>query len=139
MIEYKTEIVALGLIAWTIALVVALIFYRTSVVIFTKKAANSFSPSGGDLTAFGERFTRSYANCTEFVPLALGILLFAIATDQTNVTDGLAFYFLVARMAHSSLHILSTSPTAIGVRSLLFWIQIVISAIWILLLTSRFL
>jgi len=139
MMEYQTEIVALGLIDWTVAQVIALIFYRTSIVIFTQKPANSFSASGNDLTAFGERMTRSYANSTEFVPLILGVLLYAIATNQTNLTDGLAFYVLAARMAHSSLHVLSTSQLAVGIRSLLLWIQIGISMIWILLLARTLL
>lgn len=138
MIEYQTEIVALGLIAWTIALLIALICYRTSVVISTQKPANSFSPSGDDLTAFGQRLTRAYANSTEFVPLILLILLYAIATDRTNVTDGLALYVLVARVTHSSLHIISTGLRAAGVRSLLLWVQIGISMIWLLLLTRSF-
>jgi len=132
MIKNQTEIAALGLIAWTVALLFTLICYRTSVVVFTEKLANSFSPSGNDLTAFGERLTRSYLNASEFVPLILGILLYAIATGQTNVTDDLAVYILISRMAHSSLHMLSTSLTAVGVRSILLWLQIGISTIWVL-------
>lgn len=139
LIENQTEIVALGLILWTILLVVALVLYRTRLVILTQKAANSFSPTGEDLSAIGTRLTRSYANCTEFVPLMLGLLLFAIATGQTEVTDGLAYFVLGARIAHSSLHIASGKPVAVSVRSLLFWVQITISLYWVMILTRAYL
>jgi len=138
IIEYQTEIVAFGLIVWTILLVMALVLYRTRLVVLNQKPANSFSPAGDDLTAFGMRLTRSYANCTEFVPFILGILLYAIATDQTDVTDGLALYVLGARIAHSSLHIASGRPAAISIRSLLFWVQITVSLYWTLILTGTY-
>lgn len=138
MIEYKTEIAALGLIAWTILLLIALIFYRSSIVFFSDKPANRFSPLGDDLQPFGNRLTRAYANCTEFVPLLLGVLLFAIATGKTNITDSFAFYVLAARIAHSLQHLLSTGILAVGIRSLLLWIQIGVSVIWLYSLALSF-
>jgi len=139
MVEYQTEIVALSLIAWMMILLIMLVCYRTSVVFFTEKPTNSFSPLGDDLSTFGQRLTRSYTNVTEFVPFILSILLFSIATNQTHITDDLAIYILAARISHSSVHVLSINPLAIGIRSLLLWVQIAILGNWVLRLGHHFL
>ncbi|HBS36295.1 MAG TPA: MAPEG family protein, partial [Parvularcula sp.] len=62
-----------------------------------------------DVEGFGRRLTRAHANCYENLPLAGAVLLYAIATNQTAVTDPLAMIFLGARLAQSLTHLASTS------------------------------
>lgn len=127
-----TAVALLGFAAWTLILVVTLGVYRTGLVSAGKKRANEFRASGDDLTGFGQRLTRAHANCYENLPAAGAVLLYAIATDQTAVTDGLAFAFLGARVLQSLVHLASTSRAAVLVRFAFFIVQVVILAIWIL-------
>jgi len=129
-----TAIALLGFAAWTIILVVGLAVFRVSLVSAGKKSAAGFSPIGDDVEGFGKRLTRAHANCYENLPLAGAVLLYAVATDQTAVTDGLALIFLGARLAQSLTHLASTSRPAVTIRFLFYVAQIVIISYWILAL-----
>lgn len=129
-----SAVALLGFAAWQIVLVVLLGVFRTSLVTAGKRSSN-FNPSGEDFEGFGRRLTRAHANCHENIGVAAAILLYAITTDQTAVTDGLAFAFLGARIAQSLTHLASTGRTAILVRFSFFLVQIVIFVIWLLRLT----
>lgn len=130
-----SAVALLGFVAWTIFLLVLLALLRTSLVSAGKKKSNAFDPSGQDLPGFPQRLTRAHANCYENLPVAAAILLYAIATNQTAVTDSLALAFLGARVLQSLTHLVSTSRPAVFVRFLLFVAQIVILVIWLLKLT----
>jgi len=56
----------------------------------------------------------------------------AIATDTTAITDGLAYYFIGARVLQAVIHLASTSNLAVQVRFAFFLVQIVIAVMWIL-------
>ena len=127
-----TAVALLGLAGWTILLVLSLGMLRTSLVFAGKKKANEFQASGDDLEGIGKRLTRAHANCYENLPVAGAVLLYAIATSQTAITDGLATAFLGARILQSLTHIASTSRPAVLMRFAFFVIQIVILIIWIL-------
>jgi uncharacterized MAPEG superfamily protein len=130
-----TAVALLGFAAWTILLVTMLAAFRVSLVSAGKKTAASFNPNGDDVEGFGRRLTRAHANCYENLPLAGAVLLYAIATNQTVVTDGLAMAFLGARLLQSLTHIASTSRPAVTIRFVFYVIQILILAFWILKLT----
>lgn len=130
-----TAVALLGFAAWTILLVMTLGVLRTGLVFAGKKKANEFKPSGDDLAGFGARLTRAHANCYENLPVAGAILLYAIATSQTAITDELAFAFLGARLLQSLTHLLSTSRPAVLARFAFFLVQLVIIIIWLLKLT----
>ncbi len=121
----------LGFASWTIFLVVMIIAYRSGIAIFAKRAANTFKPEGSDLPPFGQRLTRAHANCVENLPAAGAILLYAIATNQTGATDGLAAVFLGARLLQSLVHLASTSGPAVMARFALYLIQIGILGVWL--------
>ena len=123
-----------SLILLPLMLLVAIGAHRSLVTFTTPKTANSFSPTGDDVSAFAVRLARVHANCYEFLPFPLAALLFAIATGTTHITDGLAFYFLAARLGQSTVHLLSTSNLAVMLRFALFVIQIVILGYWSLTL-----
>jgi hypothetical protein len=127
-----TAIVLLSLVAWTLLHVMALGVFRSYLVMASGRAANSFGASGDDLDGFGKRLTRVHANCYEFLPIVAIVLLYAIATGQTVVTDGLAYIFLGARIAQSVTHIISTSTTFVLIRFAFFGVQLVITIIWLL-------
>ncbi|MEK7265052.1 MAG: MAPEG family protein [Pseudomonadota bacterium] len=127
-----SAVALLGFALWTIILVILLAVFRVSMVVAGKKSAASFSPNGDDVEGFGRRLTRAHANCFENLPLAGAVLLYAIATSQSAVTDGLAIAFLGARVMQSLTHLASTSAFAVNVRFAFFVIQILILIFWIL-------
>lgn len=126
-----TAIALLGFAAWSIVLLVLLALVRTSLVFAGKKAANAFNPSGEDLEGFGRRLTRAHANCYENLPAAGAVMLYAIATGATAVTDPLAYAFLGARVLQSLAHLASTSRPFVLIRFTFFIVQVAILATWI--------
>jgi uncharacterized MAPEG superfamily protein len=127
-----TATALLGYAAWTLALLLLMEGWRTVLVLAGKKAANTFAPSGEDLGGFPQRLTRAHANCYENLPLAGAVLLYALVAGATAVTDGLALALLGARVAQSLVHLVSTGPTAVTIRFLLFTVQNLILAYWLL-------
>ena len=127
-----TATVLLSLVAWTLILVMSLGAFRSYLVMASGRAANSFGASGDDLDGIGKRLTRAHANCYEFLPAVGIVLLYAIATGQTVLTDGLAYVFLGARIAQSITHLISTNHTFVLVRFGFFLVQLIILIVWLL-------
>lgn len=117
--------------SWSMVLLVSIALYRTWVSMTAGKALNSFSAAGTDLPGFGQRLTRAHANTYEFLPIAGAVMLYAIATDQTAITDDLASVLLGARLAQSTVHLVSTSTIAVLVRFIFFFVQVCVVAYWI--------
>lgn len=130
-----TAVALFGFVAWTILLVAFLGVYRVSLAVSGKRPGPGFNPSGEDLEGFGRRLTRAHANCYENLPAAAALLLYAIATSQSAITDGMSILFLGARILQSLTHLVSTSRPAILVRFALYIVQNVILVIWLLKLT----
>lgn len=126
-----TGIALLGFAAWSLVLVFGIAFYRTFIAMSQGKALNSFSATGGDIPPFGQRLTRAHANTYEFLPVAGAVMLYAIATGQTQVTDGLALTLIGARLTQSAIHVASTSTIAVLLRFLAFAVQVLITGYWI--------
>ena len=122
----------LGYVIWMLALLALLASIRVSLSVAGKKAPNSFDPSGTDVSPFSNRLCRAHANCYESFPIFGGLLLLAIATDATAVTDGLAYYFLGARVLQSVTHLISSSNMAVQVRFAFFIAQFLIGIWWVL-------
>jgi len=127
----ETAIALLGYVGWTFVLILALGTLRTLVTLSGKKAANSFSTTGEDVSPFSARLCRAHANCYEFFPIAGGLLLFALATGTTAVTNGLALAFLGARVLQSVAHLTSTSVLMVQVRFFFFLVQLGIAGFWL--------
>lgn len=117
--------------SWSIVLLVSIAMYRTWVSMTAGKALNSFSAAGTDLPGFGQRLTRAHANTYEFLPIAGAVMLFAIATDQTAVTDELTTVLIGARLAQSIVHLASTSTIAVLIRFVFFFVQVCVVGYWI--------
>lgn len=126
-----SAVALLGFASLTIILVLSLGGFRTATVLGGGRTANSFTPSGDDLEGFGKRLTRAHANCYENLPVAGAILLYAIATNQTAITDPLALIFLAARIGQSLVHLISTSNFFVLLRFALYAPQLAIMGYWL--------
>ncbi len=122
----------LGYVAWTLALLMLLGLLRTKLTLAGERQPNSFAPGGADVSPFSNRLCRAHANCYEGFPIFGGLLLLAIASGNTAITDGLAYYFIGARILQSVVHLASTSNTAVLVRFAFFGVQLGIAIAWIL-------
>lgn len=126
-----TATALLGFAAWYVLLTFALGIFRSGLVLSGKKAADSFLTDGSDVGAFGRRLNRARDNCFETLPLFGAIALAASLTNKVSVIDPLAMYLLYARIGQSITHLVSTHVMAINARFMLFLVQVVIYAIWV--------
>lgn len=120
-----------GYVAWTILLAMTIVFYRTALVLKKQRAANDFLPSGEDVSPFSNRLCRAHANCYENLPVFAALILLALVTDNAGITDSLARWVLVARVAQSTVHLISTSEMAVSLRAVFLLVQLGIEAYWV--------
>ena len=126
-----TTIALIGLIGLFIILLFILAGLRTKMTLSGQKAANSFSPTGEDAGDFSRRLCRAHANMYEFAPVWIGILVLALATGHTEITNGLAMIFLGARVLQTLTHLVSTGIIAVQVRFFFFLVQVFIAVFWL--------
>lgn len=119
-------------VSWMILLLGVLGSLRAGLTLAGKRAPNSFCPDGSDVSPFSVRLCRTHANCYESFPIIGGLLLLAIATSMTGITDGLAYYLIGARILQSIVHLISTSNIAVQVRFAFFLVQLGIAVSWVL-------
>ncbi|MGO4502943.1 MULTISPECIES: MAPEG family protein [unclassified Dyella] len=117
-------------IAWTLFLLVLMEGIRSYLVVSGRARSNEFKPDNANLSPFLQRLARAHANCIESLPVVGGLLLVAIVTGRSGVTDGLAPWLLVARMAQSVTHLVSLSVLAVNVRFFFFAVQLAIAIYW---------
>ncbi|WP_297922659.1 MAPEG family protein [Metallibacterium sp.] len=129
-----SAIVLVGFIAWTLLLLLTMELARVRLVVVSKFDPRQFKPDNANLSPFMQRLARAHANCVESFPVFGGLLLAALLTGQTSVTDPLALFFLGARLVQSSVHLASLSAMAVNVRFLAFAIQVSIAIYWALAL-----
>ncbi len=120
-----------GYAAWTLSLTIAIVFFRTVLTVKKERRANEFAPSGEDVSPFSGRLCRAHANCYENLPIFAALILLALVTDNAGITDSLARWVLVARVAQSTVHLISTSEMAVTLRATLFLVQLGIEAYWV--------
>ena len=121
----------LAYVAWTMVLLFMLAYVRVSLTLMGKRQPNSFDPTGIDVSPFTNRLCRAHANCYESFPILGGLLLLAIATNNTAITDGLAYYLIGARVLQSASHIASSSVLAVNARFTFFLVQFGIAVWWV--------
>lgn len=119
---------------WIVLLLLALAGARTSMVLARKHAPNKFDPSGADMPPPIHRLTRAHANCLESFPWIATPLLLAVVLDLHHIVGGLAWFLLIARVAQSVVHIISTSSSAVQIRFALFLVQLAIVVYWCVML-----
>ena len=117
-------------ISWALALLILMEILRTKLVLAKKTVVTYFVPDNSNLSPFMQRLARAHANCIEGIPIFGGLMLIAIATDRTSVTNSLALVLLAARITQSLIHLSSSSSTAINLRFLAFAVQVGIAVYW---------
>lgn len=127
----KIEIALIGYATLTFLLLVLIVSRRTFFTLSGKKAANTFSPLGDDLSSFDQRLARAHANCVENLPIFAVVALYSIFFQYQAITDNFAIVFLAARIGQSVTHIISTSIPAVFIRFAFFAIQLLIMAEWL--------
>jgi uncharacterized MAPEG superfamily protein len=124
-------------ISWTLALLVLMEAVRSGLVVTGRARPDEFQPDNANLSPFMQRLARAHANCVEGFPVFGGLLIAALATSRTAITDPLAPWFLVARVIQSSIHLASVSAVAVNARFAAFAVQVVIAVYWAWALLSR--
>ena len=132
----KSALVLTLFIAWTLCLLVLMEGIRSYLVLSGRTRSNEFKPDNANLSPFLQRLARAHANCIESLPVVGGLLLVAIVTGRTGVTDALAPWLLLARMAQSITHLVSVSVVAVNVRFSFFAVQLAIAIYWIFALLA---
>ena len=120
-----------GYVAWSLLLAISIVGYRTGLVLTKKHAANGFDPGGYDVSEFSGRLCRAHANCYENLAMFAGLVLVAMVTGNGAITDPLARWLLVARVAQSTVHLISESEIAVMIRVTFFLVQVGIMAYWV--------
>lgn len=134
-----TELVLLGLCAWSLILLVVLISWRSLRVLSGKQAINTFSTDGHEVSAANQRLVRALANSLENLPVSATVFLFAISTGHSALLAPYAPLFLMARICQSLIHIFSTNPLAVALRFSAYTLQLGLLVYWITLLAPQFL
>ena len=125
-----SAVVLLGFIAWALFLLVLMELMRSQLVLRRETRANEFRPDNSNLSPFMQRLARAHANCVESLPVFGGLLLVALITKHTAITDSLAYLFLGARIFQSLVHLASLSNLAVTIRFAAFAIQMAIGVYW---------
>jgi uncharacterized MAPEG superfamily protein len=131
-----SSIALTGFITWALLLLVVMEVIRAQLVLRGKVPANGFTPDNAALSPFMQRLARTHANCVESLPIFGGLLLVAIATDRSSITDPLAYLFLGSRVFQSVVHLASLSPTAVTIRFTAFTMQMAIGLYWAFMLLA---
>lgn len=125
-------------ILWMLLLLGMIAGLRTAASLSGEKKANDFNPDGSDVSDFSNRLCRAHANCFESFPIFGGLMLLAIATDTMQITNGLAFIMIGARLLQSGVHLISTSENAVMARFAFFLVQVAIALYWSVMLFKAF-
>jgi hypothetical protein len=119
-----TQHIIIGLIGWSIFLIAALLIFRSTMVLTGKVAINKFLPDGSNLGDANTRYMRAVYNSLENLPILIGTLLTAVVMGMTSLSDQVASYILLARMAQTITHVVSSSPLAVAARFSFYTVQL---------------
>jgi len=120
-----------GFVAWSLLLLVLMEIIRAKLVMTKAIPANQFRPDNANLSPFMQRLARAHANCLEGLPIFGGLMLVAVLSGQSAVTDPLAYTLLGARIVQSLVHLASLSVVAVNVRFAAFVVQMGIAVYWV--------
>lgn len=128
----------LGFTALTLALAFAYVGYRATMGMLGKTPFNSWTRGAQtwDDPAIITRIQHAHLNCLENLPVYAAVLLAAFMLDKVAVLEGLACYYLIARVAQSAIHVISTSALAVFLRANALIVQWAILVYWLLQLAA---
>lgn len=123
----------LGYVAWTLFLTFIFVAYRGLRVMSGQNRANDWTRGRAvEDPGFVKRTTDARDNCLEMLPLFAAVVLVAVVSGSAAVTNGLACWFLAARIGQSVSHMISISHWMIFLaRFPLFLIQLLILVWWL--------
>lgn len=130
----STSMMALaGFAAWTLAFIIVTLGYRGIRVLTGQLKADAWTRGRAvEDPPVVKRLNDAFANCLEMLPIFAAVVLAAAVAGQSAVTDGLAMFFLAARIGQSVSHIISVHHLVIFfVRFPLFLVQVGILVIWL--------
>jgi uncharacterized MAPEG superfamily protein len=120
-----------GFVAWTLFLLILMETIRSKLVLTRAVRSNQFVPDNANLSPFMQRLARAHANCLEGLPIFGGLMVIAVVSGKSAVTDPLAYVFLGARIVQSVVHLSSLSVVAVNIRFSAFAIQMLIGGYWV--------
>lgn len=123
---------AVALIAyacWTLLLVIGIGLMRGAVALGGGRPSLRFDPGGADVSDFSARLCRAHANCYENLPVFGALVAVALATERAALVEPLAMWVLYARIAQSTVHLVSVSPPAIMARFLFYLAQVLLMGV----------
>lgn len=121
---HTSDLALVAYASWTLALVFAIACLRASLTLTGKRAANGFSVTGDDVSPFSGRLCRAHANCVENLPVFAAVVVAARLSGHAAAVDPIAPWIVAARVAQSSVHLVSTSPRAVTIRFVFFALQL---------------
>lgn len=115
-----------GFAGWTLLLIFIVFNIRGYYALLRRpmKPVNTFSPDGGDLAPFGQRVTRAHLNSVENLAVFATLVFVAAYTNRLDIMEGTVMYILYARIAQSTVHMISTSQIAVWLRATLWGVQL---------------
>ena len=110
---------------WTlIVLAVGVGIYRWSLIIPGKAKLNAFPGDEPHGPPFYRRAVRAHANCIENLPVFAAIVFAGYAAGaRSPVLDALSIAVVAARVAQTSVHLISGTNLAVGIRFGIWCVQ----------------
>ncbi len=116
----------LGFGTWTVLLVLAVVVWRTGLVLAGKSAPNAFPSGSQHGTDTYWRLNRAHMNAAENLPLIAAVVLVGtLAGVSTALFSTLAQVYLAARIVQSLLHISSNASLVVNLRFTALFVQLV--------------
>ncbi len=115
-------VVAYG--CWMLIQLLLVVMVRGAESMRSGKPLNQFAPGGEDVPGLGHRVTRAHLNSVENIGPFLAVMFAAFMSNQTAVTDGLAWYVVYARVGQSVIHMISATLPMVMIRGTLLTVQI---------------
>ncbi|MET0545708.1 MAG: MAPEG family protein [Caulobacterales bacterium] len=121
----ETPIIAVVIFAlWTAILAFAVPIWRMVLVMSGQARTTDFTPGDAHGSPAYWRLNRAHANCVENLVVFAALAVCGLAAGISDTNFGVAcFIILIARLLQSSVHIVSGSGAAVGVRFAAFAIQ----------------
>lgn len=124
----------LAFTALTLVLAFLYVGYRATVGLLGKTPFNSWTrgEQTWDDPAIITRIHHAHLNCLENLPVFAAVVLAAFMLDKLAVVDALACYYMIARVAQTGIHLVSTSAAAVFLRANALFVQWAFLGYWIL-------
>jgi uncharacterized MAPEG superfamily protein len=116
--------------AWTIVLALVMVNHRVYFVLTGQRKINSFTPDGANVSPFQARACRAHANCYENLPVFAALVLAAVTSGRSVITDSLAMIAVYCRIIQSTVHLVSISQVAVAIRATFYTVQMAIMVWW---------